>query len=68
MSFTGFFVSLKGHMVRINKALYICDGLAKVNADIYLRRAGVKARIIARSSARTDEDGVFGPYCHCLHQ
>jgi len=44
ITFTGFFVSLKGHMV---------------SADIYLR-TGTKDEIIGRSSAKTDEDGVFG--------
>jgi len=44
ITFTGFFVSLRGHMV---------------SADIYLR-TGEKDEIIGRSSAKTDEDGVFG--------
>merc|ERR1712106_486350 len=44
ITFTGFFVSMRGHMV---------------SADIYLR-TGEKDEIIGRSSAKTDEDGVFG--------
>ena len=31
----------------------------KLSADIHLQRSGID-KIIARSSARTDEDGVFG--------
>ena len=43
-TFTGFFVSLKGHMV---------------STDIYLRR-GKDDKIIGRGSAKSEENGTFG--------
>ena len=75
ITFTGFFVSLRGHMVKFVTSLSkLKMNPLQVSADIYLR-TGDKDEIIGRSSAKTDEDGVFGSgslfrcYIHflCLH-
>ena len=66
ITFTGFFVSLRGHMVALNVIVIILYSSTQVSADIYLR-TGEKDEIIGRSSAKTDEDGVFGSgsLCRC---
>ena len=67
ITFTGFFVSLRGHMVNIIDIVTNWTfSFIQVSADIYLR-TGEKDEIIGRSSAKTDEDGVFGSgsLCRC---